>query len=401
MRIEVAIEGQEPTVHRLNKEKTLLGSSAECDVVVDAEGISRKHLIIVAQEDQFYVLDQGSKNGTFINEDRLVPGQRAEFTSFFPVRLGGLVVVSLLSDEEQGDRSFDFGQALAASGAPAAREKTAPDLPTPPSASGTSPGVTRTQMLRPERPFSSTPPSRRERAADQGKVARPHDPDAARMRRTKILAALVVVVGSALFFYTRPVEEPVVESVAPVAQVETRKMALNEGVFTFPASPTLEEAQALATQPRCVQEGEKSLCGKLGLPHSTVAGTGLSLAAGKALLVLPALGEDVWAQHSVALTLMESAKANWTAQPDFRDVVALALLRSSAADLAALAKGARWLMAAPASPGGAAPTEYYLVDLQALASQVNDQILQSLASKVSQGGLESLAPLAGMWRQLE
>ncbi len=104
MRIEILVgNSEEPLIFPLNKPKLTLGSGETCDIIVDAPNISRKHVQILCEGDSFYVVDQGSTNGTFINEERLVPGRRTEFTSFFPVRLGDLVLITLLSDEEMED----------------------------------------------------------------------------------------------------------------------------------------------------------------------------------------------------------------------------------------------------------------------------------------------------------
>ncbi len=100
MRIEVLVGNDEPIIYPLNSAKVSLGSSEHCDIFINADGVSRKHLIIINEGDNYFVVDQGSTNGSFINEQRLVPGRRVELTSFFPVRLGDAVLVSLLSDEE-------------------------------------------------------------------------------------------------------------------------------------------------------------------------------------------------------------------------------------------------------------------------------------------------------------
>lgn len=106
MRIEVLVGSEEPLIFPLNSPKFSLGTGESCDVILSASGISRKHLVITSEDDKFYVTDQGSTNGSFINEERLIPGKKTEFTSFFPVRLGDNVLVSLLSDEEDvGDYS--------------------------------------------------------------------------------------------------------------------------------------------------------------------------------------------------------------------------------------------------------------------------------------------------------
>lgn len=103
MRLEVLVDKQEPLIYPLDKEQILIGSSENCDIMLKVEGISRKHALLICNVDEFFIIDQGSTNGTFINEERLVPGRRFEFTSFFPVRLGESVLLTLLSDDESHD----------------------------------------------------------------------------------------------------------------------------------------------------------------------------------------------------------------------------------------------------------------------------------------------------------
>ena len=106
MRIEILVDGsEEPQIYPIDKPKLSIGSGETCDVVISSDNISRKHLMIIAENDAYFVVDQGSTNGSFINEERLVPGRRTEFTSFFPVRLGDQVLITLLSDEDISGQS--------------------------------------------------------------------------------------------------------------------------------------------------------------------------------------------------------------------------------------------------------------------------------------------------------
>src|SRR5690606_19797388 len=100
MRLEILVGSDDPIIYPINSAKMTLGSAETCDVIISAEGISRRHLTVIAEDDQYFVIDQGSTNGSFINEERLVPGRRVEFTSFFPVRLGDNTLLSLISDDE-------------------------------------------------------------------------------------------------------------------------------------------------------------------------------------------------------------------------------------------------------------------------------------------------------------
>ncbi len=122
MRIEVLVGSEEPLIYPLNLPKFSLGSGENCDLMLEASGISRKHVVITTEDEKFFVTDQGSTNGTFINEERLVPGKKTEFTSFFPLRLGDNVLVSLLSDEE------DVGEPLSIA---VKKERTSPQIENP------------------------------------------------------------------------------------------------------------------------------------------------------------------------------------------------------------------------------------------------------------------------------
>lgn len=100
MRLEIMIGNSGTLIRPIKGNRVLIGSSESCDIILSANSISRKHLIVGHEDDQYFVIDQGSTNGSYINEERLVPGRRVEFTSFFPVRLGDEVLVSLISDDE-------------------------------------------------------------------------------------------------------------------------------------------------------------------------------------------------------------------------------------------------------------------------------------------------------------
>jgi pSer/pThr/pTyr-binding forkhead associated (FHA) protein len=98
MYLEVLIGSEEPVTYPFNKKKLTLGSAESNDIVITASGVSRKHVQFLTEGDNYFVIDQGSTNGTFLNEERLVPGRRVEFNSFFPVRLGDKVLITLLSE---------------------------------------------------------------------------------------------------------------------------------------------------------------------------------------------------------------------------------------------------------------------------------------------------------------
>ena len=64
------------------------------DEIVADENVSRRHLRIAAEGDQFYVEDLNSSNGTFLNEQRLSPFKSARLDYGAKVALGDLVLLA-------------------------------------------------------------------------------------------------------------------------------------------------------------------------------------------------------------------------------------------------------------------------------------------------------------------
>jgi hypothetical protein len=53
----------------LDKDRTLMGRNANCDIVLPANdfAISREHVCILRLQGQFFIEDMGSRNGTYLN----------------------------------------------------------------------------------------------------------------------------------------------------------------------------------------------------------------------------------------------------------------------------------------------------------------------------------------------
>jgi hypothetical protein len=52
-------------------ERTQIGRSPDCDIFLDDVTVSRNHAVLIEEDGRFFVEDQGSLNGTFVNRKRI------------------------------------------------------------------------------------------------------------------------------------------------------------------------------------------------------------------------------------------------------------------------------------------------------------------------------------------
>jgi pSer/pThr/pTyr-binding forkhead associated (FHA) protein len=51
--------------------RTRIGRSPECEIFLDDVTVSRNHAVLVERDGRYYVEDEGSLNGTFVNRHRI------------------------------------------------------------------------------------------------------------------------------------------------------------------------------------------------------------------------------------------------------------------------------------------------------------------------------------------
>lgn len=258
MRIEVLVGNEEPAIYPLKSNKVTIGSGESCDVILDASGISRKHLTVITEDDQYFVIDQGSTNGTFINEERLIPGKKVEFTSFFPVRLGDNVLVSLLSDEEGTLSSFEF---------PSKKEPTNSGMKIPDRGDATTViNLKDLKKARTEDLVLERNQKREVRKKTQGKTAPPPPPKKKINYVAWICGLIVVAAGYYNFFVLDTTkEEKEIREVGKLitAPAEPQKVAapvVNENLVPKDLLPTKEYMTGLLTSIKCAIDVEIYLC---------------------------------------------------------------------------------------------------------------------------------------------
>jgi pSer/pThr/pTyr-binding forkhead associated (FHA) protein len=66
-------------------ERTTIGRSPDCPVFLDDVTVSRRHAVLVERDSRWFVEDQGSLNGTFVNRRRV---ESAELSDGDEIQIG-------------------------------------------------------------------------------------------------------------------------------------------------------------------------------------------------------------------------------------------------------------------------------------------------------------------------
>lgn len=269
MRIEILVGSDEPLIFSLKSSRMTIGSSENCDIVISADGVSRKHLIIQTESDKYYIVDQGSTNGTFVNEERLVPGRKVEFTSFFPLRLGDNVLVSLLSDEEDSASILsDF------------REKSSPKIQVNRPQNSDTTKVISLKELKKVKTEELVLVRDKKRTAKKARqvTAKP------KPKETNYLKILAVLLVGGAAYYTFFLKEKVIpEQIGVVGKVVPLDKSLEPKKVSFLIADAdlvpRESYSSISNDIKCSSDLEKLLCETLGLggEGSGVVQTGLTL----------------------------------------------------------------------------------------------------------------------------
>jgi pSer/pThr/pTyr-binding forkhead associated (FHA) protein len=105
--IAVYIEGEFSPVYRNSKGEFVIGRKAETTSLLSegmldlaprggyAQGISRRHAVIQRTEHGYEILDLGSVNGTWLNDERLTPQKNYPLPSGSHLRLGSMRLLVL------------------------------------------------------------------------------------------------------------------------------------------------------------------------------------------------------------------------------------------------------------------------------------------------------------------
>lgn len=76
-----------PTIVRFDREKMLIGRMPQNQIVLEDASVSRTHALVRQSKGKFFVVDQGSQNGTLLNgrvilQDEFKPGDLLTIGTF-------------------------------------------------------------------------------------------------------------------------------------------------------------------------------------------------------------------------------------------------------------------------------------------------------------------------------
>lgn len=264
MRIEVLINQVESHLYALSQPRIMIGSSRSCDIVLSAEGISRKHILVVCEEDNYFVIDQGSTNGSYINEERLTPGKKVPFTSFFPVRLSDGILLTLLSDDAtrgQNIETLNLSKSDASS----------------PSLSRKEPSVT-FKTVNTLRPGKANQKNKKNEEKRQSKDrSKPKNEADSKLFLSLIVASLIILIAAYIEFSSEESDTSITTS-SPVenpAPQKNTKLAQEKIALISPEEVTSrEDLNSLINDLKCISDNERLLCD--AIPSASSKGWGVT-----------------------------------------------------------------------------------------------------------------------------
>jgi len=88
-----------PVVKLLKPGNYIVGRDPSCDIVIPDPYVSRKHLRLFFEEGKWFVVDLGSKNGTFVNGEDIRGKRPVELSEGMDIVLG-LTTITVVGFEE-------------------------------------------------------------------------------------------------------------------------------------------------------------------------------------------------------------------------------------------------------------------------------------------------------------
>ncbi|MEO8271992.1 MAG: FHA domain-containing protein [Aureliella sp.] len=96
MQLRVVTGGHEGKLISVNHDKFLIGRSDECHIRPKSESISRRHCAFVRKEGRILLIDLKSRNGTYVNDQKLDPSKAKILKNGDHIKVGKLEFIAVI-----------------------------------------------------------------------------------------------------------------------------------------------------------------------------------------------------------------------------------------------------------------------------------------------------------------
>lgn len=93
MKVRITFNETDLKEYDFSKDEIIIGRSSDCDIVIDNENISRKHLKVVTTEGKIFISDISSSNWVSYNDEKIEKGKDTEYFDFMSLKLPDMILV--------------------------------------------------------------------------------------------------------------------------------------------------------------------------------------------------------------------------------------------------------------------------------------------------------------------
>ena len=110
MKVLITYKKEPPIEFVLESDQVIVGRGTNCDIVLDSDFISRKHLEITSVNDEFFIKDLTLSNWVSYNQERLQKDTVVPYFDFAELLLPGDFVVKIINDESTQNKSANLNK---------------------------------------------------------------------------------------------------------------------------------------------------------------------------------------------------------------------------------------------------------------------------------------------------
>lgn len=100
MFIKVEVGEDSPVYYKFTQSELTIGSSPANSIVINHKSVSKKHVKLVQDDGKWFAMDQGSTNGSYLEDDQLIPGKKSEVAVDAQLRLGDHTTITFVTEAE-------------------------------------------------------------------------------------------------------------------------------------------------------------------------------------------------------------------------------------------------------------------------------------------------------------